>query len=160
MSTTKLLAALSSLLFVIVTHAPTRQNTSLRFEVGLAAGLVSQPADGRLFVIIARSPTPEPRLSIGNTGFTTPSVVARDIPLFDSNKTGVIDGAAATFPIENLSQLPAGDYQVQALFDSNIDHHSVNAPGNLFSVVQQVRLDPRNGGTVKLTLTQKIPEEA
>jgi S-formylglutathione hydrolase FrmB len=35
----------------------------------------------------------------------------------------------------------------------------VNAPGNLYSNVQRLRLDPRRGGRVALRLTERVPEE-
>jgi hypothetical protein len=55
---------------------------------------------------------------------------------------GIIDDTCAAFPIERLSRLVAGDYTVQALFDSNIDLKSVNAPGNLYSELQKIHLNP------------------
>jgi hypothetical protein len=131
----------------------------LRFEVTVAKGLLDKPQNGRLFVIVSKRASGEPRLTIGNTGMDAPPVFARDLNNFSTDSTGVIDHTAAAFPLENLSKLEAGEYFVQALFDSNMDLKSVNAPDNLYSAVSKMPLNPQKSGTIKLELTQKIPPE-
>ena len=116
-------------------------------------------ASGRLFLVIAKSDRPEPRTRIGETGMNAPPVLGRDVKNFAPGGVASIDRTAAIFPIPSLDALPAGDYYIQALFDSNIDFGSVNAPGNRYSEVQRVRLDPGAGGTIKLSLTKTIPAE-
>jgi photosystem II stability/assembly factor-like uncharacterized protein len=127
----------------------------LRFE--LTTNL--QPASGRLFVIVSKSDRPEPRTRIGETGLNAPPILGRDVKNFGPGVSATIDRTAVTFPIANLEALPSGDYYVQALFDSNVDLGSVNAPGNRYSDVQRVYLDTRAGGTIKLSLTKTIPAE-
>src|SRR5437667_190372 len=131
------------------------QTPTLRFELSTNA----RPASGRLFVIIGKTDRPEPRNTIGETGMNATPILARDVKNFGLGITAAVDRTAAIFPIESLDALPAGDYYVQALFDSNIDLKSVNAPGNLYSDIQRVHLDPRRGSTVKLELTKVIPPE-
>lgn len=132
---------------------------SLRFEVTIAQGLISNPQNGRLLVFLGRAASPEPRLQAGDTGLDATPILARDANAFAPGVSVIIDDKATTFPISNLARLPAGDYYVQALFDSNIDLKSVNAPGNLYSAVQKTHLDPARGATVKLELTQKVQPE-
>jgi len=127
----------------------------LRFEVTTTFG----PASGRLFVIISSSNRPEPRLRVGETGMEAAPILGRDVKNFGPGVVATIDRTAAIFPLSNLDALSAGDYYVQAFFDSNVDLGSVNAPGNHFSDVQRVHLDPRAGGIVKLALTKTIPAE-
>ena len=131
----------------------------LRFEVRFARGLTNEAQTGRLFVVLSRQRQPEPRTTIGQTGMDAPVVLARDFDRKAPGAVGLIDASAAIFPLENLSQLPAGEYFVQALFDSNVDLKSVNAPGNLYSDVQAIRLDPSRGSTVKLELSRRVPPE-
>jgi hypothetical protein len=147
---------------LIVTFSPVqRQNGGpLRFEVTIAPNLISSPQNGRLFVIAGRSALPEPRNTIGQTGLDAPPIFARDLSGFAPGAIGAVDRTAVAFPLENLSVLPAGDYFIQALFDSNIDLKSVNAPGNLYSEVQRVHLDPAQGGTIRIVLTRQVPPEA
>jgi hypothetical protein len=141
-----------------VRHAAVAE-TSLKFEVTVAQGLAAEARNGRLFVIASKQAAPEPRTMIGRTGADAPPVFARDINGFEPGKAASVDASAIGFPVESLARLPAGEYNVQALFDSNIDLKSVNAPGNLYSDVKRIRLDPSLGGTFKLELTHKVPPE-
>src|SRR5215831_7908054 len=127
----------------------------LRFEVTTNL----PPASGRLLVILSKSDRPEPRTRIGETGLNAPPILGRDVKNFGPGVSATIDTTAVTFPIANLDALPSGDYYLQALFDSNVDLGSVNAPGNRYSDVQRVYLDTRAGGTIKLSLTKTIPAE-
>src|SRR5689334_12169283 len=66
-------------------------NSSLRFEVTVAKGLIEKPQNGRLFVTVSHRPNPAPRTLIGNTGLDVPPVFAHDINNFSTGGTGVID---------------------------------------------------------------------
>jgi hypothetical protein len=149
-----LMSPAALLAFARVPHA-----NSLRFEVTVAPGLISTPVSGRIFVVMGRVSHPEPRLSIGQTGLDASPVLARDVSDLRGGPVEVLDENAAAFPIDKLSRLPPDDYYAQALFDSNIDLKSVNAPGNLYSEVQRVHLDPARGQPVKLELARKVPPE-
>jgi hypothetical protein len=127
----------------------------LRFEITTQVPAVS----GRLFVVIARSDRPEPRDTITEAGPNASTILARDIENFRPGTSAIIDKTAATFPISILDELHSGDYYVQAFVALNRDLKSLDAPGNLYSNVQRVHLDPRAGGVIKLELTQVIPPE-
>jgi hypothetical protein len=126
--------------------------------VDASPALLEGPREGRLFVVVARDADEEPRRRIGRTGLDAPLVVARDARL-GPGASVTLDETAASFPLHSLRDLPAGDYFVQALFDSNVDVRSVNAPGNLYSEVRRLHLDPRAGGALALRLSQRVPEE-
>src|SRR5262245_52359133 len=125
-----LAAAISLLVAGLILAPPRPQGTCLRFEV-TTSGLPA--ASGRLFIIIAGSSRPEPRETIGETGMDAPPILARDVKDFGPGITATIDRNSAIFPVPSLESLPAGDYDVQALFDTNSDLSSVNAPGNRYS---------------------------
>src|SRR5947207_5307635 len=152
-----LASVLMALILLIAAHGA--QSSSLRFEVTVAPGLVSSPQSGRLLVVVSARNQPEPRLTVGATGLNASPVFARDIANFSTGTTGVIDEKCVAFPIESLAKLPVGDYYVQALFDSNIDLKSSNAPGNLYSDLKQIHLDPARGSESKLMLTHKTDDE-
>lgn len=149
------------LMAVAAFQAPARihQPAQLRFEVTVAPGLISNPVSGRLLVVMGRARQPEPRLTIGQTGLDASPVLARDVRDLRDGAAEGVDHRAVSFPIENLSRLPAGDYYVQAVFDSNLDLKSVNAPGNLYSEAQRLHLDPARSQKVKLQLSQRVPAE-
>ena len=130
-----------------------------QFEVSVNRGMAAPAKDGRLFIILARTNNPEPRLTVGRTGQNAPQVLARDLKGFAPGAVAVLDASAFAFPITNLASVPAGDYFAQALFDSNTDLRMRDAPGNLYSKPQKIHLDPAQGGDWKPELTERIPPE-
>ena len=133
--------------------------SALRFEVTVAKGLLTSPQDGRILVVLAREPKPEPRYSIGETGMYTPPVLGRDAKGLKAGDRIVVDQTAAIFPIGHLSRLPKGDYFVQAVFAYNRDLRIPDAPLNLASALVKVALDPARNGTMKLELIRKLPAD-
>jgi Putative esterase len=134
-------------------------STQLRFEVQIAPELQAAAQDGRLLVVLGRQSDPEPRSQIGETGMEVPPVLGRDVERFQAGTTAVIDQQSAIFPLTHLAQLPPGDYFVQAVFHTNPELNVPDAPGNLYSKVQRVHLDPSNGGPVPLLLSERVPAE-
>ena len=143
--------------------------TSLRFEVRL--GLVpgprtgessrtdKGPKSGRLLVVLGRAEGREPRLTVGATGMHGATILGRDVDNLAPGGTVALDASSALFPIAHLRQLRPGTYAVQALLHTNPDLNVPNAPGDLYSKVKTVRVDPVAGGTVALELSEAVPEE-
>lgn len=163
------LGALLALAVALPAHA------QLRFEVTLPADAAKGPVTGRLIVVTARGDTPEPRLAIGMNG---PPAFGVDVEGLKPGETRIVDAKADGFPFD-LSKLPAGDYSVQALLilytqAKRSDGHTIwvplpkqrviafQAPGNPYSKVTKLRLDPASATVVPLSLTEKmgpVPEE-
>ena len=131
----------------------------LQFEVAIHTSLSAPAKDGRLFVILARTNNPEPRLMLSRIGLDAPQVLTRDFKGFGTGASAVLDGSAFAFPLTNLADMAAGDYYAQALFDSNADLRLAAAPGNLYGKPEKIHLDPAQGGRWKLELTEQIPAE-
>ena len=152
----------AGIVLALISLYPPQHNArtaAIRFEVTAGPGLIASPQNGRLLVVMSPKSQPEPRLTIGQTGLDASPVLGRDVKNFAPGVTGVLDDTCVTFPIDSLARLSAGDYFVQALFDSNIDLKSVNAPGNLYSASRKVHLDPGQGAVVKIELTEKVQDE-
>ena len=132
--------------------------TGLRFEVTLDPSLPAQPP-GRLLVVMAPGDQVEPRRLIGRTGRTATPTVGVDVPALAPGDRAMLDATAAAFPIDGLADLPAGEYHVQAVLNTNHDIRSPGAPGNLYSEPLQVALEPAQNEPVRLTLTRRIPDE-
>jgi hypothetical protein len=150
-------------------------NAQLRFEVTLPAGAAKGPVTGRLIVVTARGDTPEPRLAIGMNG---PPAFGVDVQGLKPGETTIVDAKADGFPFD-LGKLPAGDYSVQALLilytqAKRSDGHTIwvplpkqrviafQAPGNPYSKVSKVRVDPASSTPIALSLTETmgpVPEE-
>ncbi len=151
-------AAVWALLSVVAAGRVGAQ-TGLRFEVTRDAALTGGANSGRVLVSIGPKGSPGPVFRSGQTGMNAAPVLGRDAANLAPGKAVTLDSKAVIFPIESLAKLPAGDYAVQALFATNRDLRSLNAPGNLFSDATAVHLDPAKGGTVRLTLTHTAPPE-
>ncbi len=154
--TRTLLALFATILAAVVLHG--QVGPGLRFEVTLDPSLPAQPS-GRLLVVMASSDRVEPRRLIGRTGRTATPTVGVDVPALAPGDRVILDATAAAFPIEGLADLPAGEYHVQAVLDTNRDIRSPGAPGSLYSEPLQVALEPAQNEPVRLTLSRRIPDE-
>lgn len=144
----------------------------LRFEVSFPASTMGKPVTGRVFVMISRVNDREPRLQIGRTGVP---FFGRDVEQLKPGQPATIDETDLGSPLESLAEIPAGEYFVQAMVNvysefKRADGHVVwmhddqwegqrwnRSPGNLYSDVQKVRIDPKQGGIVKLSAANVIP---
>ena len=149
-----------------------RQASPLRFEITVPASVRAEPTTGRVFVMISRTADREPRLQIGRTGVP---FFGRDIERLAPGRAAVIDETDLGSPVESLRDIPPGDYYVQGFVNiysefRRSDGHALwmhddqwegqrwnRSPGNLYSVVQKVRVDPKTGGVIRLVADQVIP---
>jgi enterochelin esterase-like enzyme len=145
-----------------------------RFEVSFPAEAHAQPITGRVFVIIARRDHPEPRLQAG-WWFQQIPIYGADVSQMQPGQAAVIDAATLGYPFKSLTDLPAGDYYVQALINVYTEFHRADghtlwahmdqwegqqfnkSPGNLYSELHEVRLDPAAGYDIKLEAGKVIP---
>ncbi|HEV2500213.1 MAG TPA: alpha/beta hydrolase-fold protein [Terriglobia bacterium] len=147
---------------------------SPRFEISFPASAHAGPITGRLFVMISRDENPEPRLQVGSWG-DAPPLFGADVSQLRPGEAAVMDAGSAGFPTRSLTGVPPGDYYVQALINIYTECHRSDghtiwvhvdqwagqqfniSPGNLYSDVEKVHLDPKAGYDVKLSLTHVIP---
>jgi len=98
-----------------------------------------------------------------------------DVDALKAGQNAVIDASVLGYPLKNLSEIPAGEYSVQAVMNvytqvHRKDGHTIwvhmdqwegqqwnRSPGNLLSDVQKVHLDPAAGFDVRLSFARKIP---
>jgi hypothetical protein len=148
--------------------------SDLRFKVSFPASTHAQPITGRVFVVISNREDPEPRLQVGFWGDTSP-LFGADVVQLKPGDAALINGTTLGYPPASLADIPAGDYYVQALINiytncHRSDGHTLwvhldqwegqqfnRSPGNLYSEVAKVRLDPAAGYEVNLSLTKVIP---
>jgi hypothetical protein len=163
------LLSLRSGAYAKLVHADRQRDAGgIRFSVGIDPKLVTSPGtNGRVIVVLKHqdargrrtSGETEPRDSIGATGMDAPPMLATDVLGFTADRSAFLDQNSALFPIASLHDLPTGEYSVQAVFHSNRDINLHDAPGNLYSKAQTVKLDPTRSIEVKLVLTERIPDE-
>ena len=153
---------------------PAQQSSSTKFEISFPASAHAGPITGRVFVVISKRETPEPRLQAGSWGDTSP-IFGADVEALTPGRAAVIDGTTLGYPLRSLREIPVGDYYVQALVNIYTEFHRSDghtiwahmdqwegqhfnrSPGNLYSEMKRVHLDPAAGYDVRLDLTSAIP---
>lgn len=144
----------------------------LRVEISFPASAHAEPITGRVFFMLSRKNEPEPRFQIGRTGVP---FFGRDVERLKPGEPGLIDENDLGTPVESLKDIPPGDYFVQGFVNiysefRRADGHIVwmhddrwegqrwqRSPGNLYSDVERVRIDPAKGGVIKLSAKNVIP---
>jgi hypothetical protein len=134
----------------------------------------ADPLDGRLLLMISTDGAKEPRFQIVD-GPNSQLAFGIDVDGFSAGKAAVIDSSVLGYPLRSLSEVPAGDYYVQALLHryetfQRSDGHVVKlpmdrgegqqwnrAPGNLYSTPRKIRLEPGTNQTVPVELDLEIP---
>jgi hypothetical protein len=147
----------------------------LHFEISFPAAIRPQPVTGRVYVMISRTNEREPRLQIGRTGVP---FFGHDVENLKPSESAVIDENDPGSPLESIRDLPAEDFFVQGFVNiysefRRLDGHVLwmhddqwegqrweRSPGNLYSTVQRIHLDPQKGGVIKLIANQIIPPVA
>ncbi len=127
----------------------------LTFRVTLDPSLTDDPINGRLYVFLSTRSRGE--LRFGPNWFNPEPFFGLDVKDFRPGDKRVINDTADACPAR-LSDLPPRSYRVQALLHHSFDSpHPGRAPGNFFSRVRDLNLDPADSGTIDLRLDQVIP---
>jgi hypothetical protein len=145
-------------------------------QVSIPAAVRAEATTGRLFLALAPSDDPEPRIAAYNSARQRDGRVpyfAIDLDHLEAGAAAIIDRSAIGYPYPSLDDLPPGDYWVQAIVNlytrfERADGHTVWAhmdqwegqrwafsPGNLYSKPMKVRLG--SGSRVSLELTETVP---
>jgi hypothetical protein len=145
------------------------------FAIRLGPGVAQEALDGRLLLLVSRDGAREPRFQVSATSLSSAQVFGIDVEGMKAGDERTFDAGVLGYPLESLSQLPPGDYIVQALLHKYetfrlASGHTVKlpmdrgegqqwnrAPGNLYSTPRKMTLDPRAGGTLEIVLDQVIP---
>jgi hypothetical protein len=155
-----------------VVSIPSCLAADTRFEISFPATVHDQPITGRVFVIISRDTQREPRLEVGRVGVP---YFGRDVERLTAGQAAIVDGSDLGTPVESLSQIPPGEYTVQAFVNIYSEFHRADghvvwmhddqwegqhwnrSPGNLYSVPKKITLDASQGYRVPLVCDQVIP---
>jgi hypothetical protein len=142
-------------------------------SISFPAAQSAKPLDGRLMLLLSNDSSAEPRMQIDDS--------ARSQMVFgvtvDGMKPGqriVVDHTAIGYPIRTLKDVPAGDYNVQAVLnvyetfhrsdgktvklaaDRGEGHHWNIAPGNIYSKPRKIHVGP-GGEPIVISMDQVIP---
>lgn len=148
--------------------------SELRFAVSFPQSINEAALDGRVLLMISRDDSKEPRFQISDDP-NTQLVFGLDVDGLRPNQPAIFDASVFGYPVNSISQIPAGSYSVQALLHryenfNRADGHTVKlpmdrgegqqwnrAPGNLFSTPKKIAIDPSKDETIRITLDNLIP---
>ncbi len=146
------------------------QTVSVRFPDSLS----KKPLDGRLLLVFSKNFSGEPRFQV-NDNPSTQQIFGVDVENWQPGTSKIITASAYGYPIESLKNIPAGDYNVQAVLhiyetfhrkdghvvklpmDRGEGQHWNQAPGNLLSVPQKINFNPKAKIIHNIILTKTIP---
>ena len=171
------LLALVLLAAVAVSGAAPSRAARPRVVVTYRGGLIPEgaPQDGRLLLLFSTDKTAEPRFQVSDISLNSQQVFGIDVEGWKPGQEAPFPADVLGYPLERLSEVPAGTYQVQALLHRyetfrRADGHVVKlppdrgegqqwskAPGNLYSTPREIAYDPAGGGTIRIELDQVIP---
>jgi len=151
-----------------------RISLSQKAYLGITDLGLQTPVNGRIYVIIARDGSDEPRLQIDVLG---PPFWGKDIFGFTPDKWVSLsdyDADVIGYPYSKIAELPPGDYFIQAFLNvyttfQRADGHVVlmhqdagdgqwlwESPGNAYSQVMPFHLEKEWRGKIDLDLTEVI----
>ena len=146
----------------------------LSFAISFPEAVSKTPLDGRLLLLLSTNNSKEPRFQI-NEDLDTQQVFGMDVNGLKPGQAARLGADAFGYPLRTLGHVPPGEYWAQALLHRyetfhRADGHTVklpmdrgegqqwhSAPGNLFSKLQKMTLDPARKTAIRLELDQVIP---
>lgn len=146
----------------------------LRFEISFPESVQEQPLDGRVLLLFSNDFKNEPRFTAVNWRSPQP-YFGVDVEGLEPGQPAVVDEQTLGFPLDSIMDIPAGEYNVQAVLNVYTTFHRSDAhvlkmhmdqwegqqwntsPGNLYSLAQKLKIDFIAGGTIRVSLTERIP---
>ena len=162
------------LVLILATSVTAATKAPLNFEITFSKEMSAAPLDGHILLLISNDPKQEPRFQIGGN-VDSQQMFGVDVDQWAAGSVARVDAKTLGFPIKSLSELPAGDYTVQAVMniyetfrlgngksvklppDKGEGQHWQTKPGNLMSTPVKLHLDPAASGVIKVALDKKIP---
>jgi enterochelin esterase-like enzyme len=145
---------------------------AVSFKITLDESVAEGTLEGRLYLIITQNTDYEPRYQIGYYAESVP-FWGQDVVLNPGDTVEMTDGSDTQgFPLESFADIPPGDYAVQAFlnvyttFNRSDDsvvklhmpcgsgHFQFDSPGNVYSDVEQTRIE--SDTTIELNLDNLI----
>jgi len=160
--------------FITALFLFTISSFSQSIAIRLPDSLSKKSLDGRLLLIFSTNFSGEPRNQISDAP-ATQQIFGVDVDGWQPGTTKMIALNAFGYPIEKISDIPIGDYNIQAVFHiyetfHRKDGHTVKlpmdrgegqhwnlAPGNLYSAPIRIKFNPKAKILHNVLLTKIIP---
>lgn len=156
-------------------HKPTPKRIfkdNIEFRLSFAAAANDKPITGRMFLVISRTDSVNPRLTVGRYGT---QFFGADFTDLKPSQEVIINGSTLGYPTNDFKDIPPGDYYVQAVVSKytefkRSDGHTLwmhmdqwegqdwrRSPGNIYSKVKKVSINKSGVQVIKLAADQVIP---
>ena len=144
------------LLFLQVLLLCSCSRADVRFSVQYPASAFPGPFSGRVVVYLSQG-GPEPRF--GPDWFNPQPEYSATFTNIAPGAPMVLDNANTVGFPGRLSAIPLGEYQIQAVIDRDLGGRSIgSSPGNLYSAVRDVKIDPSSDSKITLECDNVVPE--
>ena len=148
--------------------------TISEFEISFPSSVRSEPVDGRLLLMLSTKGNREPRFQI-SSGINTQLAFGSDVNGLAPGQKHRVPNDAVGYPPIGLTEVPPGEYFVQALLHVYETFHRADgqvvklpmdngegqqwnrSPGNLYSEPQKIRIGPSSENKFTITLDKVIP---
>jgi len=149
-----------------------QDNSGLTFELVFSPKVHSKAITGRVFVIISRNNDTEPRFQANTIGVPIWGINVENLK---PGEPSIIDNTLNGYPLDSIDDIPPGDYFIQGFINIYSTFHRADgyivqlhqdegegqkwniSPGNLYSNVKKVHIDPRLKNTISITIDNIIP---
>ena len=135
-----------SLLFLGFTSGLRAQAETFTLKARLTIPEELQPgfkSEGRLFLFLCENQRAEPRTQTWPMPWVNNHIFAINLSGLSPDKELVLDQSMDWIKTTewDLGEVPEGAYNLQVLWDQDTEESGINAPGNLFSIKQEVVVD-------------------
>lgn len=115
--------------------------------------------EGRMFVVFAPEDAEVPHVHMGFPPWSdSDPFFAIDVDGWDGESSFELMPGLAGFPRESIDDIPAGRYQVQAIYKTDFFFHLPVAEGSWLSTPVEVNW-PEDRGQIELALSEYLPDE-
>jgi len=145
------------------------------FAISFPAAKSATPLDGRIILLLSRDFDREPRSHVSSDQpLKSPFIFGQNVDGLAPGRLVLMDDQAFGWPERKLSNVPAGDYFVQAVLNRYETFHLADGrvlklppdkgegqqwtkkPGNLYSTPVRLHIDPAHPARTALLLDQEI----
>ena len=130
-----LLPILIAISFLLLRAQPIekKQDCLLRFGISFTAERGKEPLDGRMLLMISNDESREPRFQISSRSPNAQLIFGIDVDGLLPGDHAIFDAHVFGYPLKSISEIPAGEYSVQALLHKyetfhRSDGHVVKLP--------------------------------
>ena len=147
---------------------------NVKISVSFSDSVADSSLDGRLLLMLASGNETEPRFQI-SPGLGAQPIFGINVEGMQAGETAIFDDEVFGFPYNSLSEIPPGEYWVQALLhvyetfnlstghtvklpmDNGEGQQWNRSPGNIYSKPQKISVTENGISNLELVMDQVIP---